>query len=168
MPVYFSQAPVITIGGNNPGMGYFDPNGPGVKEAQNLTPNDKPVKLSPWDGAASPKAAGNEVDPSSPFGSALPVSRVGGAAPTQHPRVVMQFPDKPDDILLSGMLSGGRALSKKALIVDVPSGKGHMVLYAMRPFWRWQTQGSYFLGFNAILNWDHLDAGEPPAKAAAD
>jgi hypothetical protein len=37
-----------------------------------------------------------------------------------------------------------------------------MVLYALRPFWRWQTQGSYFLGFNAILNWNNLSAGEPP------
>ena len=75
----------------------------------------------------------------------------------------MAFPDKADNILLSGMLEGGSALTKKALIVDVPDGKGHMVLFGLRPFWRWQTQGSYFLGFNAILNWDHLDAGTPPA-----
>jgi hypothetical protein len=46
-------------------------------------------------------------------------------------------------------------------VVDVPQGEGHMVLFALRPFWRWQTQGSYFLGFNAILNWNHLDAGAP-------
>jgi hypothetical protein len=65
------------------------------------------------------------------------------------------------------MLSGGQALTKKALLVDVPDRKGHMVLYGLRPFWRWQTQGSYFLGFNAILNWDHLDAGTPPPKAPA-
>jgi hypothetical protein len=74
----------------------------------------------------------------------------------------MRFPDKADDILLSGLLSGGQALTRKALIVDVPAGKGHMVLYALRPFWRWQTQGSYFLGFNALLNWNHLDAGAKP------
>jgi hypothetical protein len=44
-----------------------------------------------------------------------------------------------------------------------------MVLYALRPFWRWQTQGSYFLGFNALLNWDHLDAGAPaPASAGKE
>ena len=56
---------------------------------------------------------------------------------------------------------------KRALIVDVPDGKGHMVLFGLRPYWRWQTQGSYFLGFNAILNWDHLDAGSPPKPAPA-
>jgi hypothetical protein len=165
LPVYFSQTPVISVGRNDPSMGYFDPNGPGVKEAQNITPNAVPAKLSPWDKGQplDDKMPGHDVDPSSHFGSALPTSRIGGASPTQHPRTVMEFPAKADDILLSGMLSGGRALTRKALIVDVPDGKGHMVLYALRPFWRWQTQGSYFLGFNAILNWDHLDAGSPPA-----
>ena len=77
----------------------------------------------------------------------------------------MQFPDKADRILLSGMLTGGEALTNKALVVDVPRGKGHMVLYALRPFWRWQTQGSYFLGFNAIINWDQLGVGAPPPPA---
>ena len=46
-------------------------------------------------------------------------------------------------------------------------GKGHMVLFALRPFWRWQTQGTYMLGFNAILNWDHLDAGKAMPAAPA-
>jgi hypothetical protein len=78
----------------------------------------------------------------------------------------MAFPAQADTILLSGMLEGGSALTRKALIVDVPDGKGHMVLFGLRPYWRWQTQGSYFLGFNAILNWDHLDAGMPPKPAA--
>lgn len=37
-------------------------------------------------------------------------------------------------------------------------------MFALRPFWRWQTQGTYFLGFNAILNWNDLDAGKPEPK----
>jgi hypothetical protein len=50
--------------------------------------------------------------------------------------------------------------------VDAPLGKGHVVMFAIRPFWRWQTQGTFFLGFNAILNWNDLDAGrpEPPSR----
>lgn len=62
------------------------------------------------------------------------------------------------------MLSGGSALEGKPAVVDVPNGRGHMVLFAMRPFWRWQTQGSYMLGFNTILNWDHLSVGTPSPK----
>ena len=34
-------------------------------------------------------------------------------------------------------------------------------MFAIRPFWRWQTQGTYTLGFNAIMNWNALDAGAP-------
>jgi hypothetical protein len=37
-------------------------------------------------------------------------------------------------------------------------------MFALRPFWRWQTQGTYFLAFNAILNWNHLDAGKPEPR----
>jgi hypothetical protein len=35
--------------------------------------------------------------------------------------------------------------------------------------WRGETMGSYFLVFNAMLNFDHLDAGtaSKPAPAAA-
>jgi len=74
---------------------------------------------------------------------------------------VMRFPQNPNDMLLSGTLSSGQLLANRAQIVDAPLGKGHVVMFAMRPFWRWQSQGTYFLGFNAILNWNDLDAGKP-------
>jgi hypothetical protein len=38
-------------------------------------------------------------------------------------------------------------------------------MFAIRPFWRWQTQGTYTLGFNAIMNWNDLDAGKQQAGA---
>jgi acyl transferase domain-containing protein len=169
LPIYFSQSPVLNISRGGSGMGYFDPNGPGTKVAQNYTPNAVPAQLSPWPGDTSAPAAkpASTVDSSSPFGSAEPASRASGAAQTQLPRVVMSFPGKANDILLSGMLSGGDALTNKPLVVDLPSGKGHMVLFALRPFWRWQTQGSYMLGFNTILNWDHLSLGTPAPSAGS-
>ena len=80
--------------------------------------------------------------------------------------MVMQFPASANDMLLSGTLAGGQALSNRALAVDATLGKGHIVMFALRPFWRWQTQGTYFLGFNAILNWNDLDAGKPGSTPA--
>jgi len=77
--------------------------------------------------------------------------------------VVLQFPANADEMLLSGTLAGGRALSGRAQVIDAPLGEGHVVMFAIRPFWRWQTQGTYFLGFNAILHWNDLDAGKPAA-----
>ncbi len=86
--------------------------------------------------------------------------RAFGIVEDARPRVVMTFPQNPNDMLLSGTLAGGQALSGRAAALDVTLGKGHIVMFALRPFWRWQTQGTYFLGFNAILNWNHLDAGK--------
>jgi len=93
----------------------------------------------------------------------------GAAADAARPRVVMTFPANPNDMLLSGTLAGGQALSSRAQIVDAKVGTGHVVMFGIRPFWRWQTQGTYFLGFNTILNWNDLDAGkaEPPKAQPA-
>jgi hypothetical protein len=92
-----------------------------------------------------------------------------GAAAGERPRVILSFPTSEADMLLSGTLVNGQALSGRAQLVDAPIGKGHVVMFAIRPFWRWQTQGTFFLGFNAILNWNDLNAGkpEPPKPAAA-
>ena len=66
-----------------------------------------------------------------------------------------------------GMLAGGRELANRPVVVDVPRGAGHVLLFANNPIWRNATQGSYFLLFNAILNYDHLGAGALPATSAA-
>ena len=94
--------------------------------------------------------------------------RAGGGGPgfqqqdpnAPRPRVVLQFPATESEMLLSGTLVGGQALANRAQLVDVPLGQGHVVMFAIRPFWRWQTQGTFFLGFNAILNWNDLDVGK--------
>ena len=72
----------------------------------------------------------------------------------------MQFPGNQNDILLSGTLQNGQLLANRAQVVDAPVGQGHVVMFGIRPFWRWQTQGTYFLGFNTILNWNDLNAGK--------
>jgi hypothetical protein len=165
LPIYFADAPVITVATPGQGQGFGGGGqgaGAGARFAQNITPNAAPAHVSPWPTPDQPAKAA----PAAPVETAPPASRQSGAEPTQRPRTVMAFPAQADQILLSGLLEGGQALSRKALVVDVPDGKGHMVLFGLRPYWRWQTQGSYFLGFNAILNWDHLDAGAPPKTEA--
>jgi len=39
------------------------------------------------------------------------------------------------------------------------------VLFANNPIWRAETTGSYFLVLNAILNFDHLNAGSAAPSA---
>jgi hypothetical protein len=75
------------------------------------------------------------------------------------PRVVLRFADK--DLLMSGMLRGGQELAGTPAIVDVPVGQGHVLLFAVRPFWRMETFGSHALVFNAMLHWNDLRVGWP-------
>ncbi|MFQ5708951.1 MAG: M14 family zinc carboxypeptidase [bacterium] len=75
------------------------------------------------------------------------------------PRVIMSFPRKR--ILLSGMLRGEKELADAPAVVDVPVGQGHVVLFAIRPFWRWETRGSHALVFNTLLHWNDLRVGWP-------
>ena len=85
-----------------------------------------------------------------------------------QPRVVLRFATRPDSLLLSGLLDGGSELAGRPAVVDVASGKGHVVLFANRPMWRYETQGSFALVFNTLLNWSHLGIGWPlPERPAA-
>jgi hypothetical protein len=162
LPVYFSQGPVISAGGGG-GFRFF---GRGATSSQNVTPMATRVHLSPWnpDGEAAP---GDSSHRRSAATQRAERGRGGDEddADTDGPRVVMRFPTRPADMLLSGVLTGGEALSGRAQVVDESLGKGHIVMFAIRPFWRWQTQGTYTLGFNTIMNWNDLDAGKAAPEA---
>ncbi|HEV2837041.1 MAG TPA: hypothetical protein VGW58_17115, partial [Pyrinomonadaceae bacterium] len=88
---------------------------------------------------------------------------IGLIPPNQRPRVVLRYADSRD-LFVSGLLDGGDEIAQRAAIIDVPSGNGHVLLFSTNPFWRGQTKGSYFLVFNAILNWDNLNAGRKLAE----
>jgi len=168
VPVYFNQGPVMRVAtGRFGGFGGF---GRSSVNSQNVTPMATVEQLSPWnpDGEA---AASNNARRRGGQAGAAPAARGGrggeaASAEADGPRVIMTFPMRPQDMLLSGVLSGGDALSGRAQVVDESVGKGHIVMFAIRPFWRWQTQGTYMLGFNTIMNWNHLDAGKVGAGEA--
>jgi hypothetical protein len=86
--------------------------------------------------------------------------------PAERPRVVLRFADE-NELFVSGMLSGGGELAGKAAVVDVPHGNGHVVMFANNPMWRSETHGSYFLLFNAMLNFGHLSAGGAGTRTVA-
>ena len=175
LPVYFNQSPVLNAASGFGGRGGFgggrggapgeNPNG-GI--GQNVTPNATPVHISPFEEAGTPAPTSGrgdrpQVDENAAFRQLA--AQQGFTIPEGRARVVLQFPANPNDMLLSGTLAGGQALANRAAAVDEPLGKGHIVMFAVRPFWRWQTQGTYSLGFNAIMNWNDLDAGKTSAPA---
>jgi hypothetical protein len=63
------------------------------------------------------------------------------------------------DVCLSGIVKSQGEIKGKAAVVDVPVGKGHIVLFTFNPFWRDLSHGNYMFVFNAILNYNDLDVG---------
>ena len=84
--------------------------------------------------------------------------------PQLRPRVVLRFASDEKNLLISGMLAGGNELANRPAIVDVPVGRGHVVMFATNPMWRHQTQGEFFLVFNAALNYDNLSVGRSEGR----
>jgi hypothetical protein len=174
LPVYFNQDPVLNAGGGGGFTGVGGGRGGDAGVGQNTTPMAARQRLSTWDWDGAPPAAapapgqrgGGEAAEQPGFGGRGGGRGRGGFGAVSdgpRPRVVVQFPSNASDMLLSGTLAGGEGLAGRAGVVDVTLGQGHVVLFAIRPFWRWQTQGTFFLGFNAILNWNDLDAGRTGA-----
>ncbi|MEP6620672.1 MAG: M14 family zinc carboxypeptidase [bacterium] len=94
-------------------------------------------------------------------------------ANAQRARVVLRFTPRADSLLVSGLLDNGAEMAGRAAVVDAPVGKGHVVMFGIRPMWRYETQGSYAMMLNAMLNWNALDVNQrsttteqpkPPAK----
>ena len=172
LPIYFSQAPLLSVsvaGGFGGGRGGGGGGGGGAAPGQrpsgrgSLTDPDV-IQSMPQQGPRPQEAArpGEEGIPEEmrQFAAALipPVS--------MRPRVVLRFNTNEKELLISGMLAGGSELAGKPAVVDVPVGKGHVVMFANNPMWRHQTQGSFFLLFNAAMNFNNLGVGrpEPPAR----
>ena len=180
LAILFKNGPVLTAGagggfvgggGGRGGRGGGLPEGVG---GGNLQPMATPAQLTTLEGGAAPAppgtipggGGGGRGGRGGGVGFAGGGGRgaVGGggaaAAATGTPRVLLSFPNDANDLLLSGELVGGENLAGRAVLVDSPLGKGHVVLFASRPFWRNEPHGNYFLWFNALLNWNDLGAGK--------
>jgi Zinc carboxypeptidase len=83
---------------------------------------------------------------------------VGVIPPQYRPRVIFRYADS-HDLLVSGLVEGGDEIAQRPAIVDVPMDSGHVVLFGNNPVYRGETEGTYSLVLNTILNFDNLNAG---------
>jgi hypothetical protein len=172
IPVYFNQGPVLNAGGALT-LGGFG--GRGSSVSQNTSPMANPPAVSAFPslggtgmgGEAAPAGRGRAgAEGAGGRGGGGRGGFGGATAPQAAPRVVLRFPTDTTQMLLSGVLVGGGSLAGRAQLVDSPIGTGHVVSFGIRPYWRWQTHGTYIFGFNAIMNWNDLGAGRGPARTA--
>src|SRR6266496_3303803 len=156
--IYCFQGPIFNIsnvaggggGGRRGPRGGDRPTGRGTVDDPD-TPQGRPP-------AEIPEQPTAEVWQAMPITEEQRRNLVGLIPPNQRPRVVLRYADSRD-LLVSGLLDGGDEIAQHAAVIDSPLDKGHVVLFSNNPFWRGQTSGSYFLVFNAILNFDNLNAG---------
>lgn len=150
VPVYFNNAPVLQV--NRPGaMAGPTPQAPAGRPTGRGGVNDPDVVQARPLQQPAPATAAEEVPDA---------MRAYMTPPNMMPRTVLRFVSA-NELLISGMLAGGQELAGKPVIVDVPVGKGHVVLFSNNPMWRHQTQGSWFMVFNAAMNFANLNAGRP-------
>jgi len=163
LPIYFNQAPLFQVAAGIPGGPSGEGGGPGGRPSGRGTLTDPDiVQAMPLAEPAPQRRPGEEQVTDEQRLQQGPFF----TPPALRPRVILRFSSDEKNLLISGMLAGSSELANAPAIVDVPVGKGHVVMFANNPMWRHQTQGSFFLLFNAALNFDHLNAGrERPANA---
>jgi hypothetical protein len=165
LPVYFSQSPLFAAGLSTllrGGRGFDDATAGRVSGRGGPKDPDVPqgrAYVAPPEPPKPPQTIADIPEEQLPFIRHLlpPEERL--------PRVVLKFAKK-DDLWISGMLEKAEELAERPAVIDCPVGKGHVVLFANNPMWRYQTHGSHALVFNAILHWDSLGTGRTVAKGA--
>jgi hypothetical protein len=99
------------------------------------------------------------VDASHPVGYGMPDTAAVyftnsvsfDVAPGSPVRVIARYPERGEDILLSGYLQGAPAIAGKAAAVEAPVGRGRVVMFGFRPQHRGQSYGTFRMLFNALL-----------------
>jgi hypothetical protein len=69
-----------------------------------------------------------------------------------------------DNPLLSGWLLGPRWIENRGVVMDAPVGKGHVILFGMRPQYRAQSYGTLKLVFNALVAFLEQPARPEPSN----
>ena len=82
--------------------------------------------------------------------------------PANRARVILRYADSKD-LLISGLVENGNDIAQHPAVLDVPNGSGHVILFSINPVYRGETENTYSLVLNTLLNFDSLNAGRKQA-----
>jgi len=163
LSVYCSNGPIFNLsnfaggrGGRRPRPEERErPTGRGTPDDPDFTPG-RPA-------AAAPEEPHAEAWEALPLTEEQRRNGINVIPPAVRPRVILRYADSKD-LLVSGLVEDGNEIAQHAALIDVPVDHGHVVLFSLNPVYRGETEGSYGLVLNTIVNFDSLDAGRTPAK----
>jgi len=150
IPVYYAAATIFKVGVRDDQHEESRPSGRGTRTDADV-PQGRIFVPAPERPKPGPGEDGFQPPEDMPGNFAPFMPRV-----EDRPVTLVSFAKKADDLLMSGMLEGGEDIAGTPALVDSPRGKGHILLFAFNPMWRMNTQGTYALVMNAVMNWDHL------------
>jgi hypothetical protein len=150
LPVYFAGSPVFKVGvrddpaSESRASGRGGKTDPDVPQGRTYVPLPERAKPAAGEeGFQMPEDAPYNFEPYMPRAE-------------DRPRVIVTFAKPADKLLLSGMLDGGDEIAGKPAVILAPRGKGAVLLFAVNPMWRGNTQGTYALVTNALMHWNEL------------
>ena len=114
-------------------------------------------------GVETPEEPENEVWEALPLTDEQRRNNPRVIPPAMRARVVLRYADAKD-LLISGLVEGGGEIAQHPAVVDAPLGKGHVVMFSINPVWRGETQGTYSLVLNTVMNFDSLNTGRKDAE----
>ena len=155
LAMYCSNGPIFNISSVAGGRGGRQRSAPRVTGRG--TPDD-PDTVQGRPPVEVPESTHSEVWEAAPLDAEQRRNNSFVIPPPLRPRVVLRYANN-SDLFVSGLLDGGDEIAQHPAVIDTPLGNGHVLLFSTNPFWRGQTKGSYFLVFNAILNFDSLNTG---------
>ncbi len=100
----------------------------------------------------------SEQEPATPL-PAEEVVEVEDADVEEEPDAAKkEKPESPEDkkLVLSGFVRGADEVDGKPAILDVPAGKGRVILFAFNPLHRYLTLSDFRFVYNVLLNWNDL------------
>ena len=86
--------------------------------------------------------------------------------PLDRNNVVVEWGDRDGlPLLVSGQVWGEAGLVGRPAVLDMPEGKGHVVVFNFNPFHRDLNRGDHRLVWNAIINWQKILSQQPTPSA---
>jgi hypothetical protein len=137
-----------------------------------LTPTIDAQRTTPQFYAPGPIVEAEITQPSNPIfygypNKTVPVRYANGPllrvpADDRKKEVLMRFSGTEKSVL-SGLMRGFAETRDRPAIVDVPSGRGRVLMFATNPCYRWQNLGEFNMLANAILHYNDVPKAHPSA-----